>query len=130
MIDTARVLDASAIIAYLEQEPGYGVVGRALASTPFVSTVNLAEAYTKAVVRGVDLPPVATWLTSLGLRTVPFSDEDAERAALLLPATHVFGLSLGNRACLALGRRLSVPVMTADRAWANLSVGVAVEVIR
>lgn len=103
---------------------------RALASTAFVSTINLAEVYTKVVAHGVELPPVATRLRSLGLRTVPFSDDDAEQAALLLPATRAFGLSLGDRACLALGRRLSAPVLTADRAWANITLGVAVEVIR
>ncbi len=61
---------------------------------------------------------------------VPFDQELASIAAGLESLTRPFGLSLGDRACLALGIRLSLPILTADQAWAKLDVGVKVELIR
>ena len=61
---------------------------------------------------------------------LPFTIEDAERAARMWPVTSKFGLSLGDRACLALALRLDLPVMTADRVWGKLQMGVEVQLIR
>ncbi len=70
-------------------------------------------------------------MEALGLLIVPFGFEDAERAAALWSKTTQAGLSLGDRACLALASRLSLPVLTADRAWSSLQdLDISVRVIR
>jgi PIN domain nuclease of toxin-antitoxin system len=73
---------------------------------------------------------VAYQIERLRLPVIPFDAADAKIVASLWPPTRPSGLSLGDRACLALGLRLGVPVLTADRAWASLKLGVDVGVIR
>ena len=124
------VLDASAVLAYLKQEPGYEIVQSALENGAAISTVNLSEVGTKVLAMGQLFDPVVTRLLALGLFPQPFSEEDALTAASLSPKTQSLGLSLGDRACLALGLRLQLPVLTADRSWANLDLGVEVHLIR
>jgi ribonuclease VapC len=127
---SSAVLDASAILAYLKREPGYDQVQEALAVQAAVSTVNLAEVYAKVVASGQDLDTVAARLLALGLQPHSFTAEDAHASAILYPQTHPLGFSLGDRACLALGRRLDLPVLTADRAWQGPSLGLDIRVIR
>lgn len=124
------VLDASAILAYLKREPGHERILEALDAEAAMSTVNLAEVLSKVVVEGQALNAVAARLGSRGLTVYPFTDDDARTVAAMYPATRSFGLSLGDRSCLALGLRLGLPVLTADRAWSHVPVGVTVEVIR
>ena len=126
----ANVLDASAVLAYLQREPGYETVQKALAEGSYISTVNLAEVLGKVVSRGIDAELVLVRLDALGLQTISFSDEDARLSAQLVPKTRVAGLSLGDRACLALASRLNRVALTADTVWKSLDVGVNVALIR
>lgn len=121
------VLDASAILAWVHREPGGSLV-RSARRTSAVSAVNWSEVAQKAAQRGVNVARRRAVLEGVGLVIVPFGADDAETvAALWAEARH---LSLADRACLALGRRLDLPVLTADRAWRDLSLGVDVRLIR
>ena len=124
------VLDASAILAYLKRETGYDLVRQAIEVGAVASTADLAEVYAKVVAVGQQIDAVAVRLSALGLVPQPFTEEDARVSASLYTATRSLGLSLGDRACLALGLRLHLPVLTADRAWASLTVGADVRLIR
>lgn len=142
------VLDASALLAYWLDEPGADVVtARVGADGAHISAANLAEAVTKLVDRqpqlATDLPDVPARTPDEGAASLPgvrlaggaiavepFTLADALGCAKLRPETRHLGLSLGDRACLVLGQRLSAAVLTADRGWASLSVGVEIVVIR
>ena len=123
------VLDASAVLAYLQQEMGYEKVREALEAGAVVSTVNLAEVYAKVIDKGLTLEGVATRLKALGLSSLPVTEEDARRSALLYPAARTLGLSLADRVCLALALRLNLPALTADQGWREFG-DVQVELIR
>ena len=123
------VLDASALLAYLQDEPG-GEHVRAVLPRAVMSTVNWTEVIGKAREEGVDTQGLREDLESLGLAFEPFSVVQAEIAGRLRERTRRHGLSLGDRACLALGSDRGVPVCTADRAWKKLRLGVEIETIR
>jgi ribonuclease VapC len=123
------VLDSSALLAVLLEEAGAEKVVPHLASAA-ISTVNVSEVVAKGVERGLMLEGVIGGLSRLRLDIVPFDAEQAYVAASLRPATRALGLSLGDRACLALGLKQGLPVLTADQLWAKAEVGVKVEVIR
>ncbi len=123
------VLDASALLAYLKNEPGGDVVDGVL-SESVISSVNWAEVIQKSIVAGVDVDGMLDELQVLGLRMEPFLPEDGEVAGRLWEQTRQVGLSLGDRACLSLGLRLGVDVWTSDRAWAGLRLAVNIQVIR
>ncbi|HXJ91802.1 MAG TPA: type II toxin-antitoxin system VapC family toxin [Terriglobia bacterium] len=123
------VLDASAVLVYLQREPGYEKVRDALARGAAVSTVNLAEVYAKLLDRNLPWGEIGRGLEALGLSAIPFTDEDARESASLYPKARRLGLSLGDRACLALGVRLGLPVLSADRAWKGFE-GVKLEMVR
>ena len=125
----AAVLDATALLALLHDEPGAEVVAEALPHSS-ISTVNLAEVIGKLVDSGLPEEDIRTALAGLGIEVIPFDDDLAYRTGLLRNVTSPYGLSLGDRACLALGLRLGQPVLTADRIWATLKVGVKIRVIR
>ena len=94
------------------------------------STVNLAEVHTKLVARGGD--PDEAWEDTLSPvnEIVPFTAEHAKIAGALVAQTRFLGLSLGDRACLALGLALKAPIYTAERSWKRLRLGVKIHVIR
>lgn len=123
------MLDASALLAVLFGEPGAEAVADAIAEGASVSAVNWAETATVLVRQRRDPEPV---MTRLGrqVEVVPLSPGLALGVAAIYARTPSTGLSLGDRACLALARDLSVPAVTADRAWADIDLGVAVRVIR
>lgn len=123
------VLDASAIIALLRREPGAERVAAALARTA-VSAVNLSEVVAWLVRSGLKDEDIHRTVDELDLDVSPFDTELAMSAGLLSRATQHFGLSLGDRACLALAQRLAVPALTTDRNWSALRVGVTIELIR
>lgn len=127
---TATVLDASAVIALLQQEPGAERVAAAMEDGFLISAVNFAEVATKLVERGVPRDAVHDLLSEFEPAVV---DLDADLAYALVDlrlATRSVGLSLGDRACLALSRRLALPAVTADRSWQRLNIGVSVVPIR
>lgn len=123
------VLDASALLALMKAERGAERVA-AVIDQAVIGTVNLAEVISKFVREGIAIGVIREWIAALELDIRPFESELAYAAGALLPATGSRGLSFGDRACLALARELGCTALTADRAWRDVDVGVAVEVIR
>ena len=123
------VLDASAILALLNQEEGAELVAPFLADA-VISTVNLAEVVTRLALAGMPETAIREALALLPLESVPFDVGQAIDVGLLAPTTRPSGLSLGDRACLILARRLDATAVTADQAWMGIDAEVAVELIR
>lgn len=123
------VLDASAVLALLLDEPGADVVADAL-SDAALGTVNLAEVLSKLSDLEADATLLPEQLSAAGVRLEPVTQFDAHQVAALRRVDVERTLSLGDRCCLALGRRLNVPVLTADRAWSGLAADIAVRQIR
>jgi ribonuclease VapC len=124
------VLDASSLLAILNQESGAEVLTPELLSAAAISTVNLAEVHSKLVARG--LRSDDAWEAALSpiREALSFTSEHARLVGNLVPQTRPLGLSLGDRACLALGLALKAPVYTADKSWKKLKVGARIHVIR
>jgi PIN domain nuclease of toxin-antitoxin system len=127
---SSAVLDASALLALLNEEPGQEEVERVLISGAVVSAVNFSEVVARLADAGMPEAALREALEGLELNVVAFDRELAYRAGLLRGATREHGLSLGDRACLALAASNRCPAITADRAWESLDVGVAVRLIR
>ncbi len=123
------VLDASAILALVKGEPGADFVRVRIAHS-VVSTVNVAEVGTKLVDWGMSSAGLRHVMLNLGFEIRPFDAGQAVAAAALRAATRSHGLSLGDRACLALAQATGLPVLTADRAWRNVGLDVRIESIR
>jgi ribonuclease VapC len=117
------VLDASALLAFLRNEPGAEEVSAVLTRS-CISAVNLAETISKMVEYGKLLEDVSYQIERLRITVVPFDGEQAKLVASLWKATRVVGLSLGDRACQSLGLKTRLPVLTAERAWTKVNVGV------
>ena len=127
---TSFVLDASALLAWLHREPGLEIVEASLGSS-VICSVNWAEVLQKIIARGDQQPrDVGGDLEFLGLIVIPFTAGDAMTAANLWAVGRNVGLSLGDRACLSLAQRLGLPVLTTDRVWETLSLGIDVRLIR
>jgi PIN domain nuclease of toxin-antitoxin system len=92
--------------------------------------VNLAEAHGKLVSRSVPEKDAWEGARSLAAEAVDFDREQARWSERWRPKTQALGLSLGDRACLALGMVLKAPVYTADQAWKSLKLGVKIHVVR
>ena len=123
------VLDASALIALLADEPGADEVS-GLVTSSLMSVVNLAEVLQWGIRRGEAIDTLPNSLNRAGLQFVDFDPEQAVQAADLWSAGRSAGLSLGDRACLGLARILGLPAITAERAWSRVNLGVQVRVIR
>jgi ribonuclease VapC len=123
------VLDTSALLAYVNGEPGADAVA-AVIGDALISAVNFSEAVAKLVDRGGSLERGRAVLGVVDLDVVDFTRALAEQAGGLIALTRSKGLSLGDRACLALAAREGLPAVTADRAWTTISVGVEVRLIR
>jgi ribonuclease VapC len=124
------VLDASAVLAIIHEEPGSQRLTPDLLAQATISTVNLAEVQGKLVGSGWD--PEEAWEDALSpvSEIVAFTSEQAKTSGALIAETRPLGLSLGDRACLALAMDLKAPVYTADRSWKNLKLGIRIHVIR
>lgn len=122
------VLDASAVLALLNKESGREEVQAALQGA-LIGTVNLSEVMAKLVEQGMTEPEAISVLGDLALEIVPFDTDLALRTGALRLLTRPLGLSLGDRACVALGMHLGLPVLTTDRKWATLP-DLQVQVIR
>ena len=123
------VLDASALLALAQDEPGAAAVNEVL-DRAIIGAVNLSEAVAKLSDRGV--PEHAAWVASVNsvTRIVPFDEGLARIAARLRLSTKSFGLSFADRACLALAMHENAEAYTSDRRWRDLDIGVAVRLIR
>jgi ribonuclease VapC len=123
------VFDSSVILALLHSEPGADIVLQH-ATNAMVSAVNLGEIGSRLVEHGMSELEIRRAVGSIGLDVVPFDEEQAYLSAMLRSATRAKGLSLGDRACLALAKARELPALTADRVWAELDVGIDVRLIR
>jgi len=124
------VFDSSAILVALNADPGSEKLTPAVVDAAISSTVNLAEVQTKLVGLGMD--PAEAWEATLSSvnTAVDFSAAQAEITGNLVSQTRPLGLSLGDRACLALGISLGAPVYTADKSWKQLKLPIRIHVIR
>ena len=123
------LIDASALLAAIHNERGGDIV-REVIDGSVISAVNWSEVLQKLEQSGIDCEQVEMALKALGLKVVEFAEEDASIAASLWKASRKLGLSLADRACLATGLRMRRQVLTADRAWKKLDIGITVQVIR
>lgn len=124
------VLDSSALMALFHEEPGNETVTQAIEDGAAISTVNLAEVASKLNDLGTPQELVQTAINVLALTIVDFNAEFAYQVGLLRSLTKRAGLSLGDRACLALARHLNLPALTTDRIWEGILPDVTVQVIR
>ena len=125
------VLDASALLCLLNGENGANRVIDALPRSS-ISAVNISEVYAKLADTGGSEAKIAHAIGVLHLKVEPFDDEQARVAGMLRPLTKALGLSLGDRACLALARGRSASALTTDRIWTELPevLGISVELLR
>lgn len=123
------VLDASAVLAVLQEEPGAETVESLLAEC-VISTVNLSEVVAKLVDNGIDGAAAVRLTEAQAFRPVDHTLDLARIAGTLRAETRAAGLSLGDRACLALALALGLPVFTTDRAWQGLPLDIEVRSIR
>lgn len=123
------ILDASALIAVLAQEKGMEAVTPHLPKS-LISTVNLTEVATFMLDKGFTVTEAREQLKELVPKIIPYDENLAFAAAELRAKTRAYGLSLADRACLALAKQTKLPVLTADKAWKKLAVGVKIVLIR
>ena len=123
------VLDASSLLAFLHDEPGADRVWSVL-SGAMVCAVNWSEVVQKSLRRQADITGMRQEFAEAGVSFMPFTQEQAEIAALLWDKTRRHGLSLADRACLALAMERQLPILTADRAWSALSLDLDIQLIR
>lgn len=123
------LLDSSAVLAVINDEPGGEIVTEAMPGAA-ISAVNYAEVVSKLTDYGLTENEVREAADSLSLQVIPFDAEAALVSGLMRAATRHKGLSLGDRACLALARISGEPVLTTDKAWGSLDLGVEIRVVR
>lgn len=123
------ILDASALLALLKKESGHSIVEENLANA-VMSAINISEVI--AVLLAIEIPKNETLTIINGLisEIIPFDQHQALMAAELRKITKQHGLSLGDRACLALAKEKKLPVITADKIWNKLDLGITIHVIR
>jgi PIN domain nuclease of toxin-antitoxin system len=123
------VLDSSAMLAFINGEPGAEVVAQSL-SQAVMSAINLSEVVAKLVDREVPESVIQRFVAQLRVKVVPVDQEQAVTAGLLRLQTKSVGLSLGDRICIALALQQDCPVLTSDRAWRSVDLGIEVRLIR
>ena len=127
---SSAVFDSSAVLAYVFKETGWNLVEGYLSDCDgVISAVNAAEVFAKAVER-VQPQTAQNLIADLGIEIVPFCSDQAWLAAGLRRSTREFGLSLGDRACLALAQLRGVSVLTSDKAWTKIQVATTIVCIR
>ena len=126
---SAIVFDSSVVIAILKQESGFSTAESSL-SEALISTVNLSEVATYLARNGVPSDTIQEVLASFPIQVVPFEESLAIQTGCLYSSCKHLGLSLGDRACLALAISRKLPVLTADRVWSKLDLGIPIQVLR
>lgn len=125
------VLDSSALLAWLWREPGWEYVEEAQTQAEcWLCSVNLTEIYSKVLDKGLPASELESFSASLDIPVAAFDRTLAQAAAALRPATRALGLSIGDRACLALAQQLGATALTADRVWTQLELGISIRCIR
>lgn len=129
---TACVIDTSAILAYAFAEKGADKVERWIDDGAAVSALTIQETVSKLCQTGMGLEEADELVRALGLAVHALDLDLAVRAGGMFALTKPFGLSHGDRACLALGQKLAVPVVTADKAWSKVArdLGLRIEQFR
>ena len=128
-LDKSAVLDSSSVLAVLFDEPGGASVSD-LFNGGLLSAVNLAEILTKLKQGGWDTNFALGRVLKMGFEVCPYEAEQARLTSELIDQTRPYGLSLGDRACLALAMQRNATVYTTDRVWKDLKLGIDIEVIR
>jgi hypothetical protein len=124
------VLDASAVLAFLQGEPGEEAVAQALQSQRcLVTAANQADVISRALDRGGESAVIKQLLDELGYEVIDCTAADGAQAGWLRTATRASALSLGDRLCLAAAQRLQAPVLTADRQWLRLGAALGLKVV-
>ncbi|MDJ0662661.1 MAG: type II toxin-antitoxin system VapC family toxin [Crocosphaera sp.] len=123
------VLDASAILALLQKEPGHERINELLRES-VISAVNLSEIITKLIEKNLLENEINLVLSYLNLDVISFNESLALSCARLRPLTRHLGLSLGDRACLGLAQQLNYTAITTDKAWGQLNIGISIEIVR
>ena len=123
------VFDASAVLAHIGSEPGSDIVEEASADA-CMSAVNFSEVIAKLMERGLTAEQADDIVYRYGFDIIPFDEEMARSTAALRPPTKALGLSLGDRACLALAQLKGLPVLTTDRSWTTVDLGLDVRLAR
>ena len=125
------VLDASAVLALLNQEMGADKVELALLlPATCMSSVQFAEVTAKLVMAGIPAVKIQEIMTELAIPIVDLNEKIAFESALLMPLAKPFGLSLGDRVCLATSLTVGLPALTADKIWLQLNMSINIELIR
>jgi PIN domain nuclease of toxin-antitoxin system len=123
------VVDSSAVLAFALREDHWEEIGPQLTGNS-ISAVNAAEVVARMLARGDELESVVRLLRELWLEVLPFDPDQAYEAGRIHADTRPWGLSLGDCACLALGRTLGADVLTADRIWTGLKIDVPIRLVR
>jgi len=126
---SAVILDASAILAFLLDEPGADLVDDARGDAA-ASAVNIAEVAARLADLGVDYAATRRAIALMDMEVIPFDMEQALETGALRGATCRRGLSLGDRACLQMAVQRQRPALTADKAWADIDLGIEIRLIR
>ncbi|MBZ5626475.1 MAG: type II toxin-antitoxin system VapC family toxin [Acidobacteriia bacterium] len=128
-LPTLHILDTSALIALVHHEPGWETVQRVLGNSA-VCAIHLTEAITKLIRKGGEPRLVERYLRALPMPVLPWNEELAWESRDLAPLAWTHGISLADRACLAMARHLDAIAMTGDAGWANLDLNVRVALFR
>jgi len=123
------ILDASALLCLLQNEKGAERIAEVLPQAQ-IGAVNFSEAFGKLVEAGLDEGTVDSLIGSLQMQVIPFDREQARLAGSLRRTTRESGLSLGDRACLALASIQGAVALTCDKSWTRLEIGCRVELVR
>jgi len=126
---TKYVLDASCLLALINEEAGRDVVQKALPGS-VMSAVNVSEVVTVLTRLGIPHEKIHSTISNLVHAVIPFDEEQAYIAGHLYLETQAMGLSFGDRACLSLGKAKNMSVLSADRPWSQVDCGVDVQLIR
>lgn len=124
------VLDASALLAVLNNESGSEMVEKSIREGAVIGAVNMSEVIAKLNEIGIPDQEIIKLSNNIGIEVIRFDHNLAYTSGLLRIKTKQYGLSLGDRACLALAKKLGLPCLTADKIWERLDLPIEIQLIR